>query len=311
MVSKTEPGPDPRLSAHALIKIFPGNALAAFGFNGEFRGYNVYAGASGGNCVDIENKGNPYRFYGLTATGCAIGINLVSTGGAEYFGANAFDNDIDVAVSGTTNKQQAFIVFDGLHLDKSTYENMFLDQQNETVVCTSNCTFGGMNSEGSNGGDADSAIVVGYNAVAASSVTKPILRLNQGFIKPDTSDPGYLDVRFDTNLLGDSCDCEVALGDGMLNISSGTIVSNQQSKISGPMFYAGPSVGTPLQLNANEMGMAVSSDTAAAPGDLGLKLRVECDTLGTHDMKIMALAGPTASETLVKGGIGNGQTSCP
>ncbi|HEX3627032.1 MAG TPA: hypothetical protein VH280_16605, partial [Verrucomicrobiae bacterium] len=37
---------------------FPGNALAAFGFNGEFRGYNVYAGASGGNCVDIENKGN-------------------------------------------------------------------------------------------------------------------------------------------------------------------------------------------------------------------------------------------------------------
>jgi hypothetical protein len=287
---------------------FPGNALAAQAFNGEFRGYNVYAGASGGNCVDIENKGNPYRFYGLTVTGCRIGINLVSTGGAEYFGANVFGNDIDVSVSGTTNKPQAFIVFDGLHLDKSTYENMFLDQQNETVVCTSNCTFGSMNSSG-DGGDGGSSVVVGPDAVATDNPTGTVLRLNQGFIKPD---PGgsYKDIVFDTNGNGETCKCNVALGDGMLNVANGNISSNQQSQISGPIYFGGPAVGTPLQLNANEMGMAVSTDAAGAPGTTGLKLRVQCGSLNDGKAALVVLAGTNPHPITLLDEIGSGVTNC-
>jgi hypothetical protein len=46
-----------------------------------------------------------------------------------------------------------------------------------------------------------------------------------------------------------------------------------------------------LQLNANEVGMSASTDTVAAPGKGGLKLRVECSGSHTGKVKLMALAG--------------------
>ena len=79
---------------------FPGNALSANYFSGEFRGYNVFGGSSRGNCVDVEHTANPYRFYGLVAYGCATyGINLVSTGAVELHGASVFGNPNDVDLS--------------------------------------------------------------------------------------------------------------------------------------------------------------------------------------------------------------------
>jgi hypothetical protein len=188
---------------------------------------------------------------------------------------------------------------------------MYLDQQNVTVICTSNCTFGKMNDGNhADGTPQDAAVVVGPDAVAADSTTQAILRLNQGFIRPDST-TGYKDVNFLPNDYGNNCNCTVALGDGMLNIKSGSISSNLPSQIAGPIFYGGPSVGTPLQLNANEMGLAVSSDTAGAPGVKGLKLRVECS--GTSgDVKLVALAGIAGGETnevLITDGIGNGTVS--
>jgi len=56
---------------------FPGNGLSLNHFSGELRGYNVFAGSSGGNCVDLEYTANPYRFYGLVASGCTSGVNMV------------------------------------------------------------------------------------------------------------------------------------------------------------------------------------------------------------------------------------------
>jgi hypothetical protein len=156
-------------------------------------------------------------------------------------------------------------------------------------------------------------VVVGPDAVATDNPTGTVLRLNQGFIKPD---PGgsYKDIVFDTNGNGETCKCNVALGDGMLNVANGNISSNQQSQISGPIYYSGPASGAPLQLNANEMGLAVSTDTAGAPGVKGLKLRVECSGSHTGNVKLVALAGiagGTNNEVLIADGIGQGSvTAC-
>ena len=88
-------------------------------FGGELRGYNVVASNSGGNCVDLEHSSNPYRFYGLVASGCnnGIGINMYKSRAAEFHGVSApafaeaklrlragrFGNTIDVSLSGNTN----------------------------------------------------------------------------------------------------------------------------------------------------------------------------------------------------------------
>jgi hypothetical protein len=102
----------------------------------------------------------------------------------------------------------------------------------------------------------------------------------------------------------------VALGDGMLNVASGNISSNQQSQISGPIYFGGPAVGTPLQLTPNEVGLSTSptSETSAAPGTSGLKLRVECDASG-GTAKLVVLAGTSPIETTLADNIG-GSVSC-
>jgi hypothetical protein len=287
---------------------FPGHGISANDFNGEFRGYNVYAGQSVGNCLDIENKGNPSRFYGLTATGCTYGINLASTAGGDFLGAVAFGNDINLYVSGTTRQSQAFIVFDDLHVNNSKHENMYVDQQNVTVICNSNCTFGSMNSSG-DGGDGGSSVVVGPDAVATDNPAGTVLRLNQGFIKPD---PGgsYKDIVFDTNGNGETCKCNVALGDGMLNVAgTGAISSNMPAQVTGPIYFGGPATGAPLQLNANEVGLATSFDTAVAPNKFGLKFRVQCGTI-SGTAQIVVLAGTSSAPISLLDNIGTGVNGC-
>ena len=59
---------------------------AASKFAGELRGYNVFASKAGGNCVDLTVTANPYRFYGLRASGCTIGLNLAGTQSEEFHG---------------------------------------------------------------------------------------------------------------------------------------------------------------------------------------------------------------------------------
>ncbi|MGH6878566.1 MAG: hypothetical protein ACREHV_14485 [Rhizomicrobium sp.] len=125
---------------HLQVVTFPGNALAANQFSGELRGYDVFAGGSGGNCVDLEHTANPYRFYGLVASGCMIGINMVHSRAEEFHGVSAFGNTIDVSLSGW-NETSAYLLFDGAQFGPSDEENMYLDQQNETVLCAANCTF--------------------------------------------------------------------------------------------------------------------------------------------------------------------------
>jgi hypothetical protein len=90
-----------------------------------------------------------------------------------------------------------------------------------------------MNSSG-DGGDGGSSVVVGPDAVASDNPAGTVLRLNQGFIKPD---PGgsYKDIVFDTNGNGETCKCNVALGDGMLNVAgTGAISSNMTWPSSAP-----------------------------------------------------------------------------
>ncbi|HEY1613149.1 MAG TPA: hypothetical protein VGF97_05575 [Rhizomicrobium sp.] len=56
-------------------------------FSGQTNADNVYAGKKAGNCVDLENTQNLYRFYGLVTAQCAgNGINLVNTKGEEFHG---------------------------------------------------------------------------------------------------------------------------------------------------------------------------------------------------------------------------------
>ena len=70
--------PDSRLSADAVsgtlqnlqVANFPGNALAAKGFSGEFRGYDIFAGSSAGNCVRPVEHAEPLSF--LRARGIGL-----------------------------------------------------------------------------------------------------------------------------------------------------------------------------------------------------------------------------------------------
>src|ERR1700679_3612258 len=88
---------------------------------GELRGYNIFAGGSGGNCVDFEHTANPYRSYGPVAAGCGNWIIL----------RQAQDEALMVGLSN----------HDGAQFDPSSQENLYLDQQNETFLCAANCYF--------------------------------------------------------------------------------------------------------------------------------------------------------------------------
>ena len=326
MLVRRRQQPDLRLSADAVsgtlqnlqVANFPGNALAAKGFSGEFRGYDIFAGSSAGNCVDLENTQNPYRFYGLVASGCATGINLDKTKSEEFHGVSVFGNSIDVSVTGTKPLAQSYILFDGAQFQNSGQENMYLDQQNETVLCAANCEFrdAGKNCSRAPPADCFAAIVIGPDArTNATGATPIIAQFNQGVF--NAAQP---DVQFDQNANGKYCKCYVALGGGMYDVATqdgtGIPTTNNPALLAGQTSYAPPtfanaaSVGPPLNLAPTEFGISTSSKSQSVtqPGTGGLKFRVECNSDGTA--KLVALAGTSNSETVVANEIGGG-VSCP
>jgi hypothetical protein len=158
---------------------FPGNALSAYHMGGEMRAYNVFADSAGGNCVDIENTANPYRFYGISGGSCTIGINLVHARGMEFHGASFWGtSSYGISVTGSMNEPDGYILFDGLQVGPTQAENMYLDQTDTTVICAANCLFGNANSlKQSN----VSAIRIGPDAASLATGISPIvLQLDQG-----------------------------------------------------------------------------------------------------------------------------------
>jgi hypothetical protein len=149
-----------------------------------------------------------------------------------------------------------------------------------------------------------------------------VLSLRQGSFDP-ASTSSYEDIRFDQSPVGDYCNnCAVTLAPDFMDLyagtPSGTPLTNLATNVVGTTGYAPPlfanaaNVGTPLTLNPNELGLGLSTDTEAPPQGIGLKLRVECSSTGTHNMKIVALAGSSSTETLIADGIGNHTiASCP
>ncbi|HEX4079190.1 MAG TPA: hypothetical protein VHX61_10000 [Rhizomicrobium sp.] len=298
------------------VKNFPGNALAANSFSGELRGYNVAAGSSAGNCVDLEHTANPYRFYGLAASGCTIGINLVKTKSEEFHGVSAFDNTVDVSVTGSHALAEAYVLFDGAQFGHAVHENMYLDQQNETVLCAANCVLTGAWDNGCATAQTPAcvAVEIGPDArIKATGLTPIIAQFNQGVFEAGVP----YDVYFDTGANGKTCNCRVALGGGMVDVAapSGIPTTNVPSQLTGQTTYAPPvfanaaSVGVPLSLGPAELGIGLSRDVESQPNGAGVKLRVECGTKqGTA--KIVALAGTSSAPFTVLDDIGSGVGGC-
>ena len=296
---------------------FSGNALAANGFAGELRGYNVFAGRSGENCVDLRATDNPYRFYGLVASGCSDGLNLYKTKSEEFHGVSVFGNTVDVAVTGAVALASAYILFDGAQFQGSSQENMYLDQQNETFICAANCEFEDAWQTQCPPNQSCGAIEIGPDARTSATGKTPVIgQFNQGEF---SSSPEY-DVVFDTNpTTGKYCHCRVALGGAMYDVgtqggNAGQPTTNNTTLLTGQTSYAPPlfanaaSVGVPLTLA--ELGIGTSPvGTPTGPGAGGLKLRVECgSTQGTA--KIVALAGNLSTQTVIADNIGGGVGGC-
>ena len=242
----------------------------------------------------------------------------------EFHGASFWGNQTaSLSVTGTLGDDRAYLLFDGLQLGSSQNEDMYLDQQNETVICAANCLFGKANASRTAGVP---AILIGPDAATTAPGVSPIvLQLDQGlFDVPDVRHNGGQDIEFQstTGATSHECSCIVALGPGMVDVDTkqnasqpGAPTTNDSTKLSGQTTYAPPtfanagSVGVPLTLNPNELGMGVSMDTEGAPGPGGLKLRVECSTIGSHNVKIVALAGISNTETVIADGIGNHQVA--
>jgi hypothetical protein len=315
---------------------FPGNALSAYHMGGEMRAYNVFAASAGGNCWDIENTANPYRFYGISGGTCSIPLNLVNARGMEFHGASFWGGTgpATISVTGTVSDPDGYILFDGLQDGPSQQADMYLDQQNETVVCTGNCLFGDADTGG--GATTPAAILVGPDATTIATGVSPIvLQLDKGIIEaPSVRHNNGKDIYFSTGSGTTECHCAVALGGGMVDVVTkqtssqpGAPTTNDSTKLAGQTTYAPPTfanagtVGTPppssspvpLNLTPNELGIiATTSGTAAAPNGTGLKLRVECSGTTAHDVRLVALAGTSNTETILADGIGGGAVSaCP
>ena len=305
---------------------FSGNALAANNFSGEMAGYNVTVGKSGGNCLDMENTQNPYRFYGLVASHCTNGINLVNTKGEEFHGASVFSNsNNNVSVTGAFGiNAAAYILFDGLQMGASKNANMYLDQSNEVVLCAANCFFKDAGKE--NNMAAQPALEIGIDAtnMGNGTATPIIAQFNQGAFTFNTrgnakqSSTSY-DVQFDgPPSFPNECACAVALGSGMLSLVTGNGIPDTtdptrtlgQSSYTPPTFANGASVGVPLTLGTNELGIGASTDSEGPPNGSGLKLRVECSGSHTGKVKIVALAGNSTSEALIADNVGGSVGAC-
>ena len=304
---------------------FPGNALSVFHMGGEMRAYNVFAGSAAGNCWDIENTANPYRFYGVSGGTCVTPLNLVNARGMEFHGASFWGGSgvATVSISGTVSTPEGYILFDGLQAGPSQSWDMYLNQQNETVVCTGNCAFGDADRDG--GAAIPAAIVIGPLATTMATGVSPIvLQLDKGTIDaPSVRHNGGSDIYFESAVGGSECRCVVALGGGMVDVDTasnssqpGQPTTNDSTKLAGQTTYAPPTfanagtVGAPLILNQDELGIATSSQsqTLVAPGAYGLKFRVQCNNDGTA--KLVVFAGTSNTPTTLANEIG-GNVSCP
>jgi hypothetical protein len=245
----------------------------------------------------------------------------------EFHGASFWSGKIaNVWVSGAFDAPNAYILFDGLQLGGSQNENMYLDQQNETVICAANCYLKDANNAKNTGGDGDAAITIGPDATSTATGVSPIvLQLDQGtFDEFQVRHNGGSDIYFETDVANNNktCNCVVALGGGIVDVNTrqnssqpGAPTTNDTTRLTDQTTYAPPTfgnaatVGAPLTLNPNELGIGVSTDTEGPPGLGGLKLRVECSSPHTHDVKIVALAGTSGTETVIADGIGGGTIS--
>ena len=124
-------------------------------------------------------------------------------------------------------------------------------------------------------------LFIGLVAInTAGDLTTIISYFNQGIFNVK----GANDIVFDINANGKVCNCRVALGSGMLDIKTGTPTTNNAQLVTGQTSYAPPtfanaaSIGVPLTLNPNELGIGVSQDTMKKQGNKGVKHRVECGT---------------------------------
>jgi len=266
------------------------------------------------------NTGNPYRFYGVSGSACITPLNLVNAENMEFHGASFWGSGTSttgtISITGTHSGLHGYILFDGLQDGPSDYADMYLNQQNITVICAANCLFGDADQTGL--ATSPGAIVVGPLATTiATGVSPIILQLDQGIIDAPSVQSVGTDIYFQT---GPECHCVVALGSGMVDVNTalnssqpGAPTTNDPTKLTGQTTYAAPTfanaatVGVPLTLNPNELGMGVSTDTLTHPGASGLKLRVECSTAHPGTARIVALAGSSTTPTIVADNIG----TCP
>src|ERR1700722_14033443 len=213
--------------------------------------------------------------------------------GASFWGGGTSTTGT-ISITGTHSGLHGYILFDGLQDGPSDYADMYLNQQNITVICAANCLFGDADQTGL--ATSPGAIVVGPLATTiATGVSPIILQLDQGIIDAPSVQSVGTDIYFQT---GPECHCVVALGSGMVDVNTalnssqpGAPTTNDPTRMTGQTTYAPPTfanaatVVAPLTLNQYELGVATSSQsqTAVAPGINGLKFRVECSTahLGT------------------------------
>ena len=123
------------------------------------------------------------------------------------------------------------------------------------------------------------------------------------------------DVQFDQNANGKYCKCRVALGGGMYDVATqdgtGIPTTNNPAQLIGQTSYAPPtfanaaSVGVPLTLNPNELGVGVSTDTEIEPGAKGVKLRIECATNRGGKVKVLLLTGTSSNPVTLFDNIGD------
>ena len=203
---------------------------------------------------------------------------------------------------------------------------MYLDVNNETIICAANCTFKDPYKNAEFPSVPPYALEISAtssNVGAYGTATPYILQLNQGTfsVNKGHTAPTY-DINFDQDSHGNACTCAVAIGSGMLSLDSGNggIPSTSdptrtlgQSSYAPPTFANAATIGAPqnaLTLDPNELGITVTtSGTASAPGASGLKLRVQCHGSG-GSVDLVVLAGGSATPVTLASGVGSGVSGC-
>jgi hypothetical protein len=195
---------------------------------------------------------------------------------------------------------------------------MYLDQQNETLICAANCEFEDAWQSPCPTNQSCGAIEIGPDARTSATGNTPVIaQFNQGVF---AYSPEY-DVVFDTNANGKSCHCRVALGGGMVDVATqggnpGQPTTNNATLLAGQTSYAPPtfanaaSVGVPLSLGPAEFGIGLSRDVESQPSGAGVKLRVECSQTVPGAARIVALAGGSNTPKILLDGIASGVQGC-